>query len=59
MKLQPTDEVMSVLEEIAELKNMDVVQVSEKVLELYSSKYLKMIRDAKSAAQNAVNRYDG
>lgn len=58
MKIQPTDEIMNVLQEIAVLKNMNVSQVSENVLELYSNKYLKMVKDAQIAAKNVKKHYD-
>lgn len=58
MDIKPTDKTMTILNEIAKLKNMNVMQVSEKILEIYSTQYLKMVQDAKRAATNAENRYD-
>jgi len=58
MKIKPTKETMDILNEIADLKNMEMTQAAEKVLEIYSSNYLNMITDAKKAAKNATDHYD-
>lgn len=58
MKLHLADETVKQLQEIAEIKDMSINEVASKVLDLYSRKYLKMVKDARKAAKNARERYD-
>lgn len=58
MKLNLKDETVKQLQEIAEIKDMSINEVASKVLDLYSRKYLNMVKDARTAAKNARKRYD-
>jgi len=58
MELKLTDETVKQLQEIAEIKDISVNEVASKVLDLYSKNYLNMVKDARTAADNAIKRYD-
>lgn len=58
MKLELTNDTMKTIQEIAELKGISTNEVASKVLDLYSRNYLNMVKDARTAAENAIKRYD-
>lgn len=58
MELKLQDETVKQLHEIAEIKDISVNEVASKVLDLYSKNYLNMVKDARTAADNARKRYD-
>jgi len=54
MKL-PNDYVET-LQEIASMKRITVEEAANQVLSLYSRQYLRMLKDARKAADNAIQR---
>lgn len=58
MKLNLTAETVRQLQEIAEMEDMSINEVASEVLNSYSRKYLNMVKDARTAAKNARERYD-